>query len=186
MLRDNQSEQWEACYEFIKRLVSGQARNISPDERDDIVHDTMIRIQRSLHTFRYECALSTWLFLLTRNRVIDFYRKRQHIELPLAALSDSHEDVEYEGEIIYVNTFTNVESICIQRENVEEVLQAIEKWIASTHTKAVRNRKILKMVLFQGRSLEEAAKAAGCSAAVASYVVRTARSYLRKKFRYGR
>jgi DNA-directed RNA polymerase specialized sigma24 family protein len=54
----------------------------------------------------------------------------------------------------------------------------------SLHANPIRNGQILDMVLFEDRSLEEVAKAVGCSAPVVGYVVRSAQRYVRERLRY--
>lgn len=64
-------------------------------------------------------------------------------------------------------------------DDIEEALQLLREYII-THSKSRRNGKILELVIYEGCSLEEAAKAAGCSAAVVSYVVHEAQRYARE------
>lgn len=181
MLEDEQSEHWHRCYEFTQKLVQLQARALSPEDKEDIVQNVMMRIQRSLHTFQHECALRTWIFSIVRNCVIDFHRRRKRNGIPLTPLYDLREGAESEDDKASMGTFFSTEDNCLSRESLREALDALQEWIASTRSKAERNQQIIEMVIFQGHSLEHAAERVGCSAAVASYIVRTARSYVRKK-----
>jgi len=70
-------------------------------------------------------------------------------------------------------------------DDLRKALAALQEYV-STHANSIRNGRILDMVLFEGRSLEEAAKTVGCSAPVASYVVRSAQRYVREKLGYHR
>jgi RNA polymerase sigma factor (sigma-70 family) len=183
MLRDSESEQWHECYLFIMRLVHLRAKNISNDHWDDIVQDAMIRIHKYLSTFQYQCAFRTWLFGIVRSCIIDDYRKSKRERKYIAPLSDPHDDVEYEGDGFSMNTLGTVEDICITRDELDKALLALQQYVY-IHANSRRNGRILYMVLFEDRSLEETAKAVGCSAPVVGYVVRSAQRYVRERLRH--
>jgi RNA polymerase sigma factor (sigma-70 family) len=183
MLRDSRSEQWYECREFVKKRVQIQATNIPQDQWEDIVQDAMIRIDKSLLTFHYQCILRTWIFVIVHNCIIDAYRKFTHIGQFIAPLHDSRDDVEYEGDAFTANTPNTVEDECITHDDLNNALTALQEYVF-THANPIRNGRILDMVIFEGRSLKEAAKAVGCPAPVASYVVRSAQRYVRERLRY--
>lgn len=185
MLRDSRSGQWNECHEFVKRLVQVQAKNIPRDHWDDIVQDAMMRINKYLRTFRYQCKLRTWLFNIVRSCIIDSHRKfisaGQFVALP----ADSHDDAEHEDDVFTTNTSGTVEDECITRDELNKALTALWEYV-STHAHSMRNGRILDMVMFEDRSLEETAKAVGCSAPVVGYVVREAQRYVREKLGHQR
>ncbi|MFL5625257.1 MAG: RNA polymerase sigma factor [Ktedonobacteraceae bacterium] len=183
MLRDPTSGQWYECNEFIKKLVQAQAKNIPKDHWEDIVQDAMIRVDKSLHSFKYQCTLKTWLFGIVRSCIIDAYRKIKYAGQFIAPPADPDDDVEREDDAFTTNRAGTVEDECITHEELHEALAALQEYV-STHGNPIRNRRILDIVIFEGRSLEEAATAVGCSAAVVGYVVRSAKRYVREKSRY--
>ena len=183
MLRDSKSGQWYECREFVKRLVQVQAKNIPKDHLEDIVQDAMMRIDKHLLTFQYQCKLSTWLFAIVRSCIIDTHRKFTRAGQLLAPPGDPKDDVEREYDDIDVNISKTAEDVCIILDDLRKALSALQEYV-STHANPIRNGRILDMVLFEGHSLEEAAKAVGCSAPVASYVVRSAQRYVREKLGY--
>ena len=180
MLRDTRSGQWYECREFVKKLVQSQAKNIPQDHWDDLVQDAMIRVDKSLLTFQYQCKLRTWIFGIVRSCIIDVYRKFKRAGLLMAPPSDPHDDVDCEGNSFNTNFPGTVEDECIVRDELNEALAALQEYV-STHANPLRNGRIVDMVIFEGRSLEEAAKTVGCSAPVASYVVRSARRFVRER-----
>jgi DNA-directed RNA polymerase specialized sigma24 family protein len=101
----------------------------------------------------------------------------------MAPLSDPHDDVEHEGDGFSTNTPRTVEDMCITRDELDKALLALQEYV-SIHANSRRNGRILYMVLFEDRSLEEVAKAVGCSAPVVGYVVRSAQRYVRERLRY--
>lgn len=185
MLRDSKSGQWYECREFVKRLVQVQAKNTPRDHWEDIVQDAMMRVDKHLFTFRYQCKLSTWLFGIVRSCIIDAHRKFTRAGQLMAPPGDPNDDVESEYDGIDTNTSKTAEDVCILHDDLKNALLALQEYI-STHANPIRNGRILGMVLFEDHSLEEAAKAVGCSAPVASYVVRSAQRYVREKLEYHR
>ena len=185
MLRDRSSGQWHECYVLVMRLVQLQAHNISNDHWDDLVQEAMIRIHKYLPTFQFQCAFKTWIFNIVRSCIIDAYRKSMRAGQFMTPLGDPHDDVELEGDMSTANVPGTVEDLCITRDELHKALAALLEYV-STHSNPTRNRKILNMVLFENRSLEETAQAVGCSAPVVGYVVRSAQRYVREKLEYQR
>ena len=97
----------------------------------------------------------------------------------MAPPGDPLDDVEREYDEFDVGTTKTTEDACIMHDDLRKALAALQEYV-STHANPIRNGRILDMVMFEGRSLEAAAKAVGCSAPVASYVVRSAQRYVRE------
>ena len=180
MLRDSKSGQWYECREFVKKRVQVQAKNIPQDHWDDLVQDAMIRVNKSLITFQHRCTLRTWLFGIVYSCIIDAHRKFTHEGQFIAPQADSHNDIEHDGDAFTANMPGAVEDQCITHDELNKALAALQEYV-STHANPIRNGRILDMVIFEGRSLEEVAKAIGCSAPVAGYVVRSAQRYVRER-----
>ncbi len=180
MLRYRTSEQWDKCRVFIRERVQIQAKNIPQVDWDDIVQDVMMRINKHLPTFQHKCGLKTWIIGIVRHCIIDYYRKipppGQFVSLP----DDPHEDAEHESTVFSVKNTRTAEDVFIMREDVRNALAALDEYLA-LHKNEARNRQILDMVLRDGRSHTEAAQAVGCSAPVASHVVREAQRFVREK-----
>ena len=115
-----------------------------------------------------------------RSCIIDIYRKSRRAGQIKTSLGDPHDDVEHEGDAFTVNAPGTVEDACILHDELDKALAALREYV-SIHANPRRNGRILEMVLFEERSLEEAAKAVGCSAPVVGYVVRSAQRYAREK-----
>lgn len=184
MLRDPMSGYWYECYELVKRRVQLKAKNISQNDWDDIIQEAMGRIHRFLPTFQFKCGLRTWIYSIVLSCIIDAYRKIpkvQFVSLP----DDPHEDAEYESNTssVKVENSRSAEDECLMHEDVRNVLAALNEYV-SLHKNEARNRRILDMVLRDGRSHAEAAQTVGCSAPVASHVVREAQRFVREKLGY--
>jgi RNA polymerase sigma-70 factor (ECF subfamily) len=63
-----------------------------PDDAADLTQDAFIRLLRSLHTYRGETKLTTWLYRLVVNLSIDRLRRRGAPSVSLDA-EDTHLDV---------------------------------------------------------------------------------------------
>lgn len=71
---------WEELVRSHTRLVYGACYRFTgrAEEAHDLTQDVFLRVYRSLHTFNPESgALRTWLVRLTRNLLIDNYRKNK-------------------------------------------------------------------------------------------------------------
>ena len=86
-------------------LVSSQERYVyslalsilgNPDDAADLVQEVVVRLLRSLPTYRGETKFSTWLYRLTVNLAIDFLRKRSR--QAAISLDDDSPDGYHEPE----------------------------------------------------------------------------------------
>lgn len=60
----------QALYQLTRRLA--------PTEQDaqEIYQETFLKVYRSLHRFRFQCAFSTWLYRIAANTNLDHLRRR--------------------------------------------------------------------------------------------------------------
>ena len=181
MLADHGSQHWHTCYRFVQRylLFKGWTiHNLSREDIEEIVQEAMFRIYKSLPAFKRKSKLTTWLTVLSYRSLIDFYRKSKPsfpIQPPISAcplttgidepLSVSHHTPTAE-ELAIIN-------------NDLSIALATLKCYCLNHAHAGRNARIIELVILRGNSCESAAKETDCSPAIVSYVVRSARNYLR-------
>jgi RNA polymerase sigma factor (sigma-70 family) len=186
MLENRDSAHWEKCNELMKWLIIKEAGKystpITADLVDEIRQNAMLSVVINLPHFRFESKLTTWLMPVARTRTIDALRlhtRNIRTNTPLNNLIEGEESevVAYEYEMP-----ETLEELCLASEELREVVAEISAYF-DLHAKSERNRKIAKMVLLDGHTLEEAAREVGVSSAVASYVIRTLQSHLQEKFR---
>ncbi len=60
--------------DVVRRLCRSFARNWS--DADDLAQEALVKVFRSLHSYRGESSFSTWLYRVTRNSCIDWYRSK--------------------------------------------------------------------------------------------------------------
>jgi RNA polymerase sigma-70 factor (ECF subfamily) len=62
-------------------------------DADDILQEVFLKIHRNLDTLAAETRLSAWLYQITRNAIIDYYRHRIPVEdLPDLAIETEASD----------------------------------------------------------------------------------------------
>lgn len=182
MLNDAESKYWRVCSEYVGMLVQSRAKNIPQEHREDIAQQVMMRINKHLKNFKFQCSLKTWIFGIVRNCTIEAYRKSKHLETHLTRPNAVYGDERNDDDIIAATASLTPEEKFIVQEELQRALEALREYV-NTHANPERNEQILKMFFFEKRSYEEIAKIVGCSAAVVGYIVRSAQAYGRKKWR---
>lgn len=105
---------------------------------EDLCSDVFVKVYEKLDTFNEKKAsISTWIFTITRNRLIDYYRSRKvTVEIP--------EDLTYEVD----------ESID------EDSLKALAKGLEKLDE---RSKKLIVMHYYDGKNLKDIAEELGIS-----------------------
>ena len=103
----------EEIYEKYKDKVLGYIRNHvnSPEDAEDLCSDVFVKIYSKIDTFdESKASLSTWIYAMTSNTVIDFYRTNHiHSEIP--------EDLAEDKSLI--------EDEVLNSESLEELAKAL-------------------------------------------------------------
>jgi len=78
--RWDDQESWQDFFNTYWRLIYGVAikAGLSDSEAQDVVQDTMVAVARQIPSFDYDPALGSfksWLYLITRRRIMDHLRK---------------------------------------------------------------------------------------------------------------
>ena len=105
----------EEIYTQYRDKVFGYVRNHvnSPEDAEDITSDIFVKIYSKLDTYdESKASLSTWIYSMTSNTVIDFYRTNHiHSEIP--------EDLTDEG--------SSIEDEVLNNESLEILADALSK-----------------------------------------------------------
>lgn len=183
MIRDRHSKDWEACNNFVKRCVYSKAKNIPSNRHEDIIQEVMYKVTKYLPHFRFQCTFKTWLNQIIESCIINVYRRLQNERPYQSPLVDPPNESDSEREGPHASEAKSAEEAF---ETNNEILNGIAALLeyANTHSNPIRDRLILRMVLFEGQTHAEAAKAAGCHAPVVGYVVREAQRYAREKMEH--
>jgi RNA polymerase sigma-70 factor (ECF subfamily) len=71
---------WKEFYAKLKNFV--QLRVSAKDDAEDIVQEVFIRIHNKTDTLKDNQKLESWIYQITRNAIIDYYRrKKKKVEL---------------------------------------------------------------------------------------------------------
>jgi RNA polymerase sigma-70 factor (ECF subfamily) len=87
---------YEDFHQSLLRYIRGKIKR--KEDGEDILHDVFARIAEKADALAQKENLKSWLFILTRNAIIDYYRKkgiRKHVELN-EAFADSRKEDEAE------------------------------------------------------------------------------------------
>lgn len=66
------------------------------DDRQDLIQEMMIQIWKSLPKYNADFAITTWLYRISLNVAISFYRKNSNNRINTFGLNDNHLDVQEE------------------------------------------------------------------------------------------
>jgi RNA polymerase sigma-70 factor (ECF subfamily) len=77
MSRKRQQQFFQEIIEQHKGILFKVARTYCPDEEDrqDLIQEMMIQIWQSVHKYNDQYKISTWLYRISLNVAISFYRK---------------------------------------------------------------------------------------------------------------
>ncbi len=122
MIQDDKMEAFEELYErFRKPLFSYLTQQVKKDQAEEILQDVFIKILENRMSFRFESKVSTWLWTVTRNKVIDHWRSAGHRmdQLAVGVTDDEgHEYLEAEldshEEMILKKTNRNQLDLCLE------------------------------------------------------------------------
>ena len=133
----------EQIYTEYRGRVMGyiRARVRQAADAEDLCADVFEKIQRKLGGFdREKASLSTWIFTITRNTVIDFFRRSRPTQEPDENLADD----------------TEIDEGLLRAESLEELaaaLQALPRQL----------RDLIVLRYYDGKPLTEIAQLMGLS-----------------------
>jgi len=125
-----------AAWEQIVRQYHKRIYNIcyrfagSGGDAEDLTQEVFIKMYRTLKTYEVERgAFFTWVTTITRNLLVDHFRKSKHDRLTdsLEAISASGEDARTLGDQLQDHRMTPPDAQVRRREAGEAVHQALQK-----------------------------------------------------------
>ena len=131
----------------------------NPHDAEDLTADVFVKIYAKLDTFdENKASLSTWIYTVTRNTLTDYYRTRKVFsKMP----EDAEDDASTEDEVC------DAEAL----ENLADALETLEK----------RERDIIILHYYSGKTLKEIAVKLGISYSYVKILQNKALESLRKK-----
>lgn len=153
----------EVWREFAARLRAFIGRRVaSSADVDDILQTVYLHIHRRLPSLRSETRLEAWLYRVTRNAIVDFYRSRGAAEAALARVGEDIEADEPPDES--------------RRHEIARCLLPMVDQLAPS------DRDAIALTDIGDATMTDAAKQLGLSVPGAKSRVQRARARLRKMF----
>src|SRR5206468_3338347 len=85
-------------FAYIYRMTA------SPQDAEDLLQDTLVRVLESLPSFRRESQFKTWLFGIATHVCLDHLRARKRWRLEAQLIGEGEVDDKGHGEIMSVVT----------------------------------------------------------------------------------
>ena len=131
----------------------------NPHDAEDLSSEVFLKVYAKLDTYdENKSVLSTWIYTVTRNTLTDYFRTRK-------VFAEMPEDVEDEASV--EDEICNAEML----ENLANALEALPK----------RERDIIILHYYSGKTLKEVAERLGISYAYVKILQNKALKILRKK-----
>jgi RNA polymerase sigma-70 factor (ECF subfamily) len=91
-----------------------------PELAKDLAQEALVKVYRSLGTFRFQSAFSTWLYSIVKNTYLDAVKSRAGRERAL-------EDPLTDGEVERLQEATTAEDRLLEKESRRLVLKALRE-----------------------------------------------------------
>ncbi|HEY2747345.1 MAG TPA: sigma-70 family RNA polymerase sigma factor [Polyangia bacterium] len=148
----------------------------SPDVAQDLAQDALVKVYKSLGSFRFQSAFSTWLYSIVKNTYLDAVKSRagreRALEEPLTErdVADLHEAATAEERLLAkesrrtvlralrqvpVAYRTVVALADVQGLGYEEIAGALGVPVGTVKSRLKRGRDALKDALYRQRMQEE-------------------------------
>ena len=163
---------FERLMTIYQGKILGYARAFVSDgeQAGDVAQDAMIRIYRSLGSFRFQSSLQTWMFRIVRNIVLDYAKSRRSQErkreqsldkTPEREMGETCEDSP-EAQLLaherksqlwqaladVPETYRSVLVLCdLQGMSYEEVAEILQVSIGTVKSRILRGREALRRTL---------------------------------------
>lgn len=163
VLAGNESAFEELYQHYVPSLFRYIYYSFNGDTNDaeDVLQETMLAAMRSMHRFRGQSSLYTWLHAIARNKISDQIRKRQRLR--------SHQADEDNRELELVGLGALPEDVIAQRGAVVAALRALPR----------EHREVLLGKYLEGFSVRELAHIMGRSEKAVESLLTRARAAFR-------
>jgi RNA polymerase sigma-70 factor, ECF subfamily len=155
-------------YSYVCRMTHD-----APDA-EDLTQEVFLRAYQSIHRFRADAAVDTWLYRIATNLVIDRFRRNKRA---LPQWEPLDEDDDTLGSLPDTSRDNDPEATLALDELQQQVRKAV-----STLPPKLRGAVVLHDI--EGLSYEEAAEALGCPVGTVKSRLFNGRNLLRRKLAY--
>lgn len=151
----------EAAFEILVRRFQKRAFAVAyglvgdHSEAMEVVHESFIKVFRSIDRFRGDSSLFTWLYRIVVNLSLDHLRGRKH--LPTDSLTHVDEEGEESGEERHESDSIHHPDRILQSTQLREGLNQALARLSPDHRAVIILREV------EGLSYDEIAQATGCN-----------------------
>ncbi len=150
----------------LRRIVAAAGPR-SPEDRDDLLQEVLIKLHRALVHYRFDAPLNTWIFRITRNAALDEEKKRRR-----AQARDLKAGTR---EVIHRSTAENPEEMTLAGERTRELRELF-------YQLPEPDRQLLLLREKEGLSMEEMGSILGLSTGTVKSRLSRARRRARKLY----
>jgi RNA polymerase sigma-70 factor, ECF subfamily len=145
-------------YEFHDRLHAFIARRVDNEaDVEDILQNVFLRVHQKLGTVHHADRLTSWLYQVTRNAIVDYYRApARRREIP----TDFTLETEADRDGVHRNIETLLDSDEQRAKTIEELASCLRPM---THRLPAHYRDAISFVELDGLTQREAAERFGLS-----------------------
>jgi RNA polymerase sigma-70 factor (ECF subfamily) len=143
-------------------------------DAEDLTQEVFIRAYQSIHRFRADAAVDTWLYRIATNLVIDRFRRGRRVP-------QQWEPLEEEEDALEALPATDRESDPEATAQLGELRSVVQK---AVHTLPPKLRAAVVLHDIEGLSYEEVAEALGCPVGTVKSRLFNGRNVLRRKLAY--
>ena len=152
-LQRNEADAWEKLVQEWSPRLFGYLRNHVPTREDaqDLLSETFAAAVKSMQKFDGNAALSTWLYALAHNKMVDFWRRtRIETELPATlVMADDETSLDFRQAFARLPALSrNVLDLrYVQGLGVGEIASVLNRTYKATESLLGRSRAMLKTAL---------------------------------------
>lgn len=151
-----ESEKIGAVYKEERKRLLGYIRKRIPErvEAEDILHDVFYQLTVGFNDIRRIENLTTWLYKVADNRIIDLFRKRKSVNISYSENSKNDED----GPLTLAEILPSLGSTPEDNEIKELIWEAIEETLSDLPQK---QRSVFVANEFEDMSFKEISEKTG-------------------------
>jgi len=116
------------------------------EDKEDVLQEAFLKIFQRINSYDFSTALSTWMYAITRNHMIDMKRKKRCEILPMEMYTKENEEgreLVYQFEDKSINTM----DIVLKKERSNQLLEAVDSLKPS--------RKKIVLLFLEDKSYED-------------------------------
>jgi len=155
----NTNQIWEEFSLKLKWFILKRVRN--KQDAEDILQEVFFKMHNKIERLKSENKLRSWIYRITRNAIVDYYRNHGRRQLVESDISVNIEDVRGSGDVVKAET---------------EITTCLKPMIDDLPEKY---KQAILMTEYESLSQKEMAKRLGLSASGAKSRVQRARKELK-------